>query len=113
MGTEHLLNTGEGEFFSSRLRELRRAKAISLRKLACEVGVTASAVCNWENNLARPRRGRMIQLSKFFDVELAWLEWGIGARCHRLESTDLLVRFEQCDETQRRAIGALLDAFDV
>ena len=43
--------TGDmGRSFSSRLRELRRNKALSLRKLGREIGVRANAVLRWEKD---------------------------------------------------------------
>ena len=101
-----------GRSFSARLRELRRARALSLRKLGREVGVTANAVLRWEKDEVTPTRGKMIELSRFFEVEPAWLAWGIGARRNRLKPSDLLLQLERCDETQLRAVSALLEAFD-
>ena len=101
-----------GRSFSARLRELRRARALSLRKLGREVGVTANAVLRWEKDEVTPTRGKMIELSRFFEVEPAWLAWGIGARRNRLKPSDLLTQLERCDETQLRAVSALLEAFD-
>ncbi len=101
-----------GRSFSARLRELRRARALSLRKLGREVGVTANAVLRWEKDEVTPTRGKMIEPSRFFEVEPAWLAWGIGARRNRLKPSDLLMQLERCDETQLRAVSALLEAFD-
>lgn len=101
-----------GRSFSARLRELRRAKALSLRKLGREVGVTANAVLRYEKDEVTPTRGKMIELSRFFEVEPAWLAWGIGARRNRLKPADLVAQLEKCDETQLRAVSALLEAFD-
>lgn len=101
-----------GRSFSSRLRELRRAKALSLRNLGREVGVTANAVLRWEKDEVTPTRSKMLELSRYFDVEPAWLAWGIGARRHRLKPADLLSQLVRCDEVQLRAVSALLEAFD-
>ena len=101
-----------GRSLSARLRELRRAKALSLRKLGREVGVTANAVLRWEKDEVTPTRGKMMELSRFFDVEPAWLAWGIGARRNRLKPADLVAQLENCNETQLRAVSALLEAFD-
>ena len=73
-----------GRSFSSRLRGLRRDKELSLRKLGREIGVTANAVLRWEKDEVTPTRGKMLELARFFDVEPAWLAWGIGSRRARL-----------------------------
>ena len=78
-----------GRSFSARLRELRRARALSLRKLGREVGVTANAVLRWEKDEVTPTRGKMIELSRFFEVEPAGLALGIGARRYRLKPSDV------------------------
>jgi transcriptional regulator with XRE-family HTH domain len=101
-----------GRSFSARLRELRRARALSLRKLGREVGVTANAVLRWEKDEVTPTRGKMLELSRYFDVEPAWLAWGIGARRNRLKPADLVEQLQRCDETQLRAVSALLEAFE-
>ncbi|NCF45167.1 MAG: helix-turn-helix domain-containing protein [Proteobacteria bacterium] len=101
-----------GRSFSARLRELRRTRALSLRKLGREVGVTANAVLRWEKDEVTPTRGKMLELSRYFDVEPAWLAWGIGARRNRLKPADLVEQLQRCDETQLRAVSALLEAFE-
>ena len=53
-----------------------------------------------------------MELSRFFDVEPAWLAWGIGARRNRLEPAELAAQLENCNGTQLRAVSALLEAFD-
>lgn len=101
-----------GRSFSARLRELRRTQGLSLRKLGGEIGVTANAVLRWEKDEVTPTRGKMLELSRYFEVEPAWLAWGIGARRNRLKPGDLVPQLEKCDEPQLRAISALLEAFD-
>ena len=110
---ESLQGPGDmGRSFSSRLRELRRNKALSLRKLGREIGVTANAVLRWEKDEVTPTRGKMLGLARFFDVEPVWLAWGIGSRRSRLKPEDLVPQLARCDEAQLTAISALLDAFD-
>ena len=101
-----------GRSFSARLRELRRAEGLSLRKLGREIGVTANAVLRWEKDEVTPTRSKMLELSRYFGGEPAWLAWGIGARRNRLKPTDLVSQLEKCDEPQLRAVSALLEAFD-
>ena len=81
--------------FSARLRELCRARALSLRKLDREVGVTPKAFLRSKKDEVTPTRGKMIELSRFFEVEPAWLAWGVGARRNRLKPSDLLMQLER------------------
>lgn len=101
-----------GRSFSARLRELRRSKGLSLRRLGRDIGVTANAVLRWEKDEVTPTRSKMLELSRHFEVEPAWLAWGIGARRNRLKPADLVSQLEKCNEPQLRAISALLEAFD-
>ena len=98
--------------FSGRLRALRAENGFSLRALAKMVGVTANAVLRWEKAEVTPTRDKMIELAEVFDVEPGWLAWGIGARRNRLKPADLVAQLEKFDETQLRAVSALLEAFD-
>ena len=101
-----------GRSFSARLCELRRAEGLSLRKLGREVGETANAVLRWEKDEVTPTRSKMLELSRYFGVEPAWLAWSIGARRNRLKPPALVSQLEKCDEPQLRAVSALLEAFD-
>ena len=101
-----------GRSFSARLRELRRARGLSLRRLGKDIGVTANALLRWEKDEVTPTRSKMLELSRHFEVEPAWLAWGIGARRNRLKPVDLVSQLGKCNEPQLRAISALLEAFD-
>ena len=54
----------------------------------------------------------MLELSQYFDVGPTWSAWGIGARRNRLKPADLVEKLQRCDETQLRALSALLEAFE-
>ena len=60
-----------GHSFSARLRELRRAEGLSLRKLEREIGVTANAVLCWEKDEVTPTRCKMLELSGYLGAEPA------------------------------------------
>jgi transcriptional regulator with XRE-family HTH domain len=52
-----------------RLRELREAKHLSMRRVACELGVSHNAVWQWENGACGPRDKRMDKLAQLYDVK--------------------------------------------
>ena len=60
-----------GRSFSARLRELRRAEGLSLRKLGREIGGMANAVLRSEKDEVTPTRCKMLELSGYFGAEPA------------------------------------------
>lgn len=54
----------------NRIRELRKARGLSQEALAERMGVSRQAVAKWEDNQSRPSTANLIELSKFFEVDL-------------------------------------------
>ena len=54
-----------------RLRDLREARGISLRQLARELGISASAVSQMERGLIKPSVSRLIAIVTLLDVPLS------------------------------------------
>ena len=64
---------------AERIRRARRIAGISQQALASAVGVTRSAVGNWEvPNGARPAAARLEQLAHTLHVNFEWLATGRG-----------------------------------
>ena len=61
------------ESFSTRLKELRKAKNISQNRLAIEIGVTQKAIDFWEKNINEPKASYIIKLAKNFNVTADYL----------------------------------------
>lgn len=59
--------------FAERLRELRKNKNLSTAQLGLEIGVSDTAVCNWENNKHDIKGEQLAKLAKFFDVSADYL----------------------------------------
>ena len=53
-----------------KIKELRKDKKITQRKLANKLGVSLSAVCNWENNKFDPSLFNCIVMADVFGVSL-------------------------------------------
>lgn len=59
--------------FGLRLRELRQEKGLSMKKLGEAVGLSASAICLWENGTYDISSENLITLAKFFQVSTDYL----------------------------------------
>ena len=59
--------------FAHRLKELRKADAMSQSQLASRVGVAQSNISDWENNVSRPEYENLIKIAEIFDVSTDYL----------------------------------------
>lgn len=58
---------------SEKLKELRKQKGVSQRKVAEAIGVTLSAYSNYEQGIREPSNQILINLCKYFDVSADYL----------------------------------------
>lgn len=56
-----------------RLKELRKAKGLTLQKIADVIGVSNGTVANYENERREPRIDMLIKLADYFDVSVDYL----------------------------------------
>ena len=64
---------------AERIRRARRIAGTSQQGLANALGVTRSAVSNWESaNAARPATARLAMLANVLDVSFEWIATGRG-----------------------------------
>jgi transcriptional regulator with XRE-family HTH domain len=61
------------EVVSKRIQETREKRGISASELARLVGVTPTAVWNWEKNSITPRRPALEQIAKVLGVSVSFL----------------------------------------
>lgn len=73
--------------FGERIRKLRleldltqSQLALDLRAAFPDMRVSKSAVHTWEANLRTPLGKDVLRISRWFGVEPAWLQFGIGMR---------------------------------
>ena len=59
--------------FAMRLKELREEAGVSMLELARAIGVSDAAVCKWENGLAEPKIGYIVELAEYFDCPIDYL----------------------------------------
>lgn len=61
------------KIFAERLRDLRQEKELSQRQLSKLLGLSHSAVTQWENELRVPNAEAVVMLAKFFGVSSDYL----------------------------------------
>lgn len=59
--------------FKYRIRDLRRESGMSAEELGKKLGVSRSAISNWENGNNQPNNSLLIELSKIFDCSIDFL----------------------------------------
>lgn len=52
------------------IRQLREEKGMTQQDLAAQVGVSQTAVCNWESGKAKPELPKAVRLADLFGVTL-------------------------------------------
>jgi transcriptional regulator with XRE-family HTH domain len=73
----YLPNSSPAEI-SKRIKETREARGMTASELARLVGVTPTAVWNWEKNSITPRRPALEQIAKVLGVSIHFLLTGEG-----------------------------------
>ena len=59
--------------FAERLKELRIEQGLSMKKLSKEVGLSTTAICQWENATTDISSVNLIILAKYFKVSTDYL----------------------------------------
>ena len=59
--------------FSEKLKELRKDKDLSQKKLAKDLNVDQRSISNWEKGVREPDFNTLIQIAKYFDVKTDYL----------------------------------------
>lgn len=72
--------------FSSRLKELINEKGLSLRDLAADMGVTFTALSDWQRGNKTPRADSIVILARYFGVSSDYL---LGLTNVRTSETDI------------------------
>lgn len=59
--------------YGQRIKELREERGLSLMALAKEIGVSDTAICKWENQIAEPKLSSIVRLADFFNCSTDYL----------------------------------------
>lgn len=106
---------------TNRIRELRRAKGITMKQLGIAVGLAESTISQYENGKRQPDNETLIKLSNFFGVTVGYV---LGAeKCTPAETgkcaendinltkaeLDMIMKFRRLDDRGRSAVLNALD----
>ncbi len=62
-----------GTNYGQRIKELREECGLSLMALAKAIGVSDTAICKWENQLAEPKLSYIVRLADYFNCSADYL----------------------------------------
>lgn len=106
---------------TNRIRELRRAKGITMKQLGIAVGLAESTISQYENGKRQPDNETLIKLSNFFGVTVGYV---LGAEKSTPAETgkraendinltkaelDMIMKFRRLDDRGRSAVLNTLD----
>lgn len=92
----------KNQTLADRLRSARRQSGLSVRALGIRVGVSGSAVAQWESpHGTRPSAGRLVKLASELQVTVDWLLTGVPSAQEPGITAVLLTDFAQCDQELR------------
>lgn len=93
--------------FGKRLKEIRIDKGLNRDELAKKVGVSRSAISNYENEISHPKEQIMYDLMKALDVDANYLfQDEINVQTY---DQLLLQKYHESPEGIRESINKLLD----
>lgn len=59
--------------FAKRLKELRKAKGLTLEQLGNDIGTTRATLSNFENEKKKPSLDMVIKIADYFQVSIDYL----------------------------------------
>ena len=98
--------------FSEKLKQAMNSKRINQSTLARRVGVTPTAVWNWENNGVIPRRKALLKLERVLGVDLSDFS-SDGAEEEELEDVSIAEEIDRLAELVAEANGVSVDRVSV
>lgn len=84
-----------------RLKELRKCLRLNQEEFGSKIGLTRSAICNYENGSRALMEQTIISVCREFNVSRAWLVEGVGKMFVDLPNTildELSMQFDLSDE---------------
>ena len=84
-----------------RLKKLRKTLGLSQEDFGSKIGLTRSAICNYENGSRALMEQTIISICREFNVNRAWLVEGVGDMFTNLPETvldELALQFDLSEE---------------
>ena len=90
-----------------KLRELRKISGLNQRQVAERIGVTASVISAYENDIRQPSYSALIKLTALFDVSADYL---LGISNNRTRESQNVVSLDGLTPAKMSLVTQLIDA---
>lgn len=107
----------------NRLKELRRERGLTLKKLSEQIGIPVPTLSNYENSNREAKADTWLRFAEFFEVDVPYLQglpltrWLYCPHCGKrqhfendLEDLQGIVRCENCKESFRYSISFMYES---
>ena len=93
----------------ARVKQLRKAREMTLREVGMKLGVAANTVNRWERGESSPTRANLVAMSDLFAVDPSWLMFGITQSNTKKDEEKLLRKLRLLTDKQYQNIESLVD----
>ena len=93
----------------ARVKQLRKAREMTLREVGMKLGVAANTVNRWERGESSPPRANLVAMSALFAVDPSWLMFGITQSNTKKDEEKLLRKLRLLTDKQYQNIESLVD----
>ena len=93
----------------ARVKQLRKAREMTLREVGMKLGVAANTVNRWERGESSPTRANLVSMSDLFAVDPSWLMFGITKSNTKKDEEKLLRKLRLLSDKQYQNIESLVD----
>ena len=93
----------------ARVKQLRKAREMTLREVGMNLGVAANTVNRWERGESSPTRANLVAMSDLFAVDPSWLMFGITKSNTKKDEEKLLRKLRLLSDKQYQNIESLVD----
>ena len=93
----------------ARVKQLRKAREMTLREVGMKLGVAANTVNRWESGESSPTRANLVAMSDLFAVDPSWLMFGITKSNTKKDEEKLLRKLRLLSDKQYQNIESLVD----
>jgi len=93
----------------ARVKQLRKAREMTLREVGMKLGVAANTVNRWERGESSPTRANLVAMSDLFAVDPSWLMFGITKSNTKKDEEKPLRKLRLLSDKQYQNIESLVD----
>jgi len=107
-----LLDDNARKSFGARLKTLRKARSLTQKEVAVQLGVQHTHYNKYEAGIYVPPMEKVVQLGAYFGVTLDYLILGVQPDDSTVHNTNLLERFKELDAAPRDIQETIVELID-